>query len=234
MGNVGGARLNGVGWGLTAAAGVMLFLRVYCKLWRCRGLWWDDHFLIISWVRRKAIPILERHCLPVLQLSLTIAVSINTYIVSLGFGLHMSEVSTENLKTINLFTILVACFGIISTTTSKTSFSLMLYRITVNVWVKRFLIFGIISVNVFLNLVWIFGLAKCTPTARVWDKSVPGTCWNLEKLAKFQLFAACGFMIIVCGLQSLTNMDARLFRHPRLCPRLPAMADSHGPFNEAP
>lgn len=48
-----GTRLIAVCWSLVAASAVMLFLRVYCKLWRRRGLWWDDHFLIISWVSRN-------------------------------------------------------------------------------------------------------------------------------------------------------------------------------------
>jgi len=38
-------------WSLTIAAAVFLALRVYCKLSRHRSLWWDDHFLIASWVR---------------------------------------------------------------------------------------------------------------------------------------------------------------------------------------
>jgi hypothetical protein len=46
-----GARLIAVGWSLVAASGILLFLRVYSKLWSRRGLWWDDHFLLISWVR---------------------------------------------------------------------------------------------------------------------------------------------------------------------------------------
>lgn len=120
-----------------------------------------------------------------------IAVSINTYIVSLGFGTHIWTISKENLKTINLDTILVATFGIIATTTSKSSFALTLHRIATNVWMKYFLIFVIVSINISMNLVWIFGFAKCTPLKRVWDKSVPGTCWDPKKLVKFQLFAAC-------------------------------------------
>ncbi|KAL2840923.1 hypothetical protein BJX68DRAFT_246099 [Aspergillus pseudodeflectus] len=167
-----GTRLIASCWSLTAAAGILLILRVYCKLWRGRGLWWDDHLLVISWV------------------SLAIAVSINTYIVSLGFGDHVDTISDENLKTINLHTILVALFGIVATSTSKTSFALTLHRITTNAWMKYFLIFVIVSINVSMNLVWIFGFAKCTPLKRVWDKEVPGTCWDGHKLLKFQLFAA--------------------------------------------
>lgn len=41
-----------------------------------------------------------------------------------------------------------------------------------------------------MNLVWIFGLSKCTPFAKVFDSKVEGTCWDKKKLLKFQLFAA--------------------------------------------
>ncbi|KAM0425622.1 hypothetical protein ACHAPT_009154 [Fusarium lateritium] len=167
-----GTRLLAACWALAAASALLLFLRIYCKLWRGRGLWWDDHFLLVSWV------------------SLSIAVSINTYLVSLGFGRHMWTISDENKKTINLFTILVAAFGIIATTTSKTSFAVTLYRIATNSWMKHFLIFVIVTINISMNLVWIFGLAKCTPLEKVWDASVPGTCWNKSKLLKYQLFAS--------------------------------------------
>ncbi|KAF5003893.1 hypothetical protein FDECE_9598 [Fusarium decemcellulare] len=157
---------------MTAAAAVLLFLRIYCKLWRGRGLWWDDHLLIASWV------------------ALSIAVSINTYLVSLGFGRHMDTIDDDDLKTINLNTILVATFGIIATTTSKSSFAITLYRIATNQWMKYFLIFVIVSINISMNLVWIFGFAKCSPLQRVWDPSVPGTCWNKKRLLHYQLFAA--------------------------------------------
>ncbi len=44
------SRLNWAIWSFTIAAGVFLGLRIYCKLSRGRSLWWDDHFLIASWV----------------------------------------------------------------------------------------------------------------------------------------------------------------------------------------
>jgi hypothetical protein len=48
-----GTRLDAVCWSLVAASAILLFLRIYSKLWSRRGLWWDDHFLLISWVCRK-------------------------------------------------------------------------------------------------------------------------------------------------------------------------------------
>lgn len=191
-----GTRLIASCWSLVAASGILLFLRTYCKLWRARGLWWDDHLLLASWA------------------SLVIAVSINTYIVSLGFGSHIWTISAENLRTINLNTIMVAAFGIMSTTLSKTSFAMTLYRISTNQWMKYVLIFIIVTINISMNLVWIFGLAKCTPFAKVLDGTVEGTCWNRKKLLKFQLFAAyysaaLDFILALLPWQILMGMSMR-------------------------
>jgi hypothetical protein len=123
--------------------------------------------------------------------ALAISVSLNTYLVSLGFGRHAATISDENLRIINKTTIVGAAFGIMATTISKTSFAITLYRIATNAWMKYFLVFIIVTINVSMNLVWIFGFAKCTPIERVWDHNVPGTCWDKTKLLTFQLFAAC-------------------------------------------
>ena len=45
-----GPLIVGVTWGLTALSGAFLGLRLYAKLSRKQGLWWDDHILIFSWV----------------------------------------------------------------------------------------------------------------------------------------------------------------------------------------
>jgi hypothetical protein len=45
-----GPKLNAVVWTLTALSGLVLGLRVYCRLSRRKGLWWDDGFLIAAWV----------------------------------------------------------------------------------------------------------------------------------------------------------------------------------------
>ncbi len=45
-----GSQINFTIWLLTALSSAFLALRVYCKFLRHRGLWWDDHLLILSWV----------------------------------------------------------------------------------------------------------------------------------------------------------------------------------------
>lgn len=37
-------------WTLFAATTVFLAARLWCKITRRHGLWWDDHILIFSWV----------------------------------------------------------------------------------------------------------------------------------------------------------------------------------------
>lgn len=54
-----GHDLLGVHWGLTSAATVFLLLRLYCKFFIKRNLWWDDWILIASWV--GAVPLPQLH-----------------------------------------------------------------------------------------------------------------------------------------------------------------------------
>jgi len=37
-------------WTLTGLSGVFLTVRLACKLWAKRRLWWDDYVLALSWV----------------------------------------------------------------------------------------------------------------------------------------------------------------------------------------
>jgi hypothetical protein len=47
-----GPVIVGVTWWLTFFCGAFLGTRIYAKLSRKQGLWWDDHILILSWVCR--------------------------------------------------------------------------------------------------------------------------------------------------------------------------------------
>ena len=64
-----GPQLNYTIWLLTMLAAGFLGLRVYCKLIRHRGLWWDDHVLIVSWVREH-LDVVEKASLPFLTQNL--------------------------------------------------------------------------------------------------------------------------------------------------------------------
>jgi hypothetical protein len=46
-----GPKLNAVIWTLTGVSAAFVALRLYCKITRSKGLWWDDHVLVAAWVR---------------------------------------------------------------------------------------------------------------------------------------------------------------------------------------
>ena len=48
-----GPLIVGVTWFLCWFSGGFLALRLYAKISRRQRLWWDDHILIFSWVRRS-------------------------------------------------------------------------------------------------------------------------------------------------------------------------------------
>jgi hypothetical protein len=48
-----GPRIIAATSALTALATVFLVLRVYCKLYNARRLWWDDYALGLSWVSAR-------------------------------------------------------------------------------------------------------------------------------------------------------------------------------------
>jgi hypothetical protein len=50
-----GVTIIAVLWSMMALSGTFLGLRLYSKLTRGRGMWWDDYFIIVAWVCRAAL-----------------------------------------------------------------------------------------------------------------------------------------------------------------------------------
>lgn len=47
-----GPRTMATLWVLTVMSFLPLGLRIFCKMWRQRGHWRDDYFVIASWVKQ--------------------------------------------------------------------------------------------------------------------------------------------------------------------------------------
>ncbi|CAK7202039.1 hypothetical protein SEUCBS139899_004757 [Sporothrix eucalyptigena] len=153
-----GPYINASVWTLQGLAGLFLGLRIYCKLFRHRGLWFDDYFLIAAWI--------------LLALS-AISTSNN---VALGFGHHFADFPLQNLEKYAIFSILSGFFSILSAVCSKTSFAITLLRLTdgymrLAVWAI------IISMNVLMPMSALFLFVSCNPPAKNWKPELPGKCW---------------------------------------------------------
>ncbi|KAK3328721.1 hypothetical protein B0H66DRAFT_578817 [Apodospora peruviana] len=167
----GAAKLNGAVWTLTAIAGTFLALRIYCKFLRHKGLWWDDIILIAAWV------------------CITIECALLTVMTSLGYGLHIWDFDLNNMSRLLVIVNVAGSFSVTAAIWSKTSFAFTLLRLT-DGWIKVFIWFIIVSMNIAMGLSALFPWVTCTPVQMAWDLTVTGTCWNPSVLVNYNIFSA--------------------------------------------
>ncbi|KAK4124089.1 hypothetical protein N657DRAFT_376381 [Parathielavia appendiculata] len=159
-------------WTLTIASAVFLALRVYCRLSRNRSLWWDDWFLIASWV------------------TVLVSTALLTEATKWGVGLHYDDMELEKMPVMSLLSYIAGFSTILGAAWSKTSFAVTLLRISEERWTKWLIWFIIISVNVVLGvsatILWI----SCWPIPKLWYYNMEGTCWPKHIVEQYQTFTS--------------------------------------------
>ncbi|KXX82395.1 hypothetical protein MMYC01_201371 [Madurella mycetomatis] len=171
-------------WLLTGLAALFLGLRIYCKRWRHRGLWWDDYFLIASWI-----------CL----VAQTALITFNT---TIGYGKHIWDFHPKDLPMFLLMSNTSGFFSILAAMWSKTSFAITVLRIS-DGWIKKFVWFVIISINVFMGFNALATYIQCSPTEKLWSPFMSeGTCWPKQVIIDYNIFTAAysGSMDIILAL----------------------------------
>ncbi|KAH6640141.1 putative integral membrane protein [Chaetomium tenue] len=158
-----GPQLNTVFWLLTSLATFFLALRLYCKFLRGRSLWWDDHFLIASWV------------------SLVVSAATTSVCVSLDYGKNLYDMRPENLPKMPFVAVFAGFFSVLAAAWSKTSFALTLLRLSEG-WMKAVIWFIMITMNAIMGTAMLFMWIKCQPFAKVWDSSLDGWCIDPNKI----------------------------------------------------
>ncbi|KAK4458968.1 hypothetical protein QBC42DRAFT_254821 [Cladorrhinum samala] len=166
-----GPQINFTIWLLTALSAAFLALRIYCKFLRHRGLWWDDHVLIGSW------------------LSLVASCAFVSASITLGFGRSLSLFNYRNLEPYLLYTNLAGTFSILAALWSKTSFGLTILRISSG-WTKFAVWFIIISVNIALGGAIVLTWGQCMPIEKTWRPSIPGRCWPKYYQVRYNIITA--------------------------------------------
>ncbi|KAI1640965.1 hypothetical protein F4809DRAFT_588197 [Biscogniauxia mediterranea] len=152
--------VNTASWILATLAMVFLGVRIWCRLFRHKGLWWDDGLLIASLV------------------ALLVAASSHTAMLASGYG---AAPFAKGLPV----TFLEAAFSSasIATAWSKTAFAITLLSIAKTRTTKAFLWMAI----VFLNIIcYLFAIGFWSKTCES-DRSqgfasavLPGPCWSAD------------------------------------------------------
>ncbi|KAK0703955.1 hypothetical protein B0T26DRAFT_657548 [Lasiosphaeria miniovina] len=176
-----GPELNAIFWLLTSLSLAFVGLRIYCKLSRGRRLWWDDYMLIASWV--------------------CVSASTTSVCVALDYGKHGYDMRPENLPKMPFVAVFAGFFSVLAATLSKTSFALTLLRLSER-WMRVAIWFIIVTLNAIMGTAMLFMWIKCKPVARIWDKSVDGTCISEKKIIYLFQWSAgySGAMDVVLAL----------------------------------
>ncbi|KAI0206270.1 hypothetical protein F4808DRAFT_112914 [Astrocystis sublimbata] len=170
-----GVVLNAVNWTLTVLAAVFLVLRIYCKLSRGRGLWWDDYILIGAFITTIA------------------AVGFITSSIMLGFATPNAVLSPAASRQLQIHGGVQNVLFSLGSDLSKTSFGFTLSRVTEG-RLKHIVIFLIVTLNIVYFLTIIFTFLKCSPAIYSWLP--PDTCWSLWTYIKFAIFGGAYSAIV--------------------------------------
>ncbi|KUI62909.1 hypothetical protein VP1G_10034 [Cytospora mali] len=143
-------------WTLFVGATAFLGLRLWCKVNRRTGLWWDDHILVASWV---------------------VLLAANIFI-SVEFATGYVQKSWDDRMLI-LVTI-SSCLITVGQTLSKTAFAVTLLRITER-WQRWILWFIIVTLNVYLVVVLLINWTNYCGQTQYWWR-MPGVCAPYETI----------------------------------------------------
>lgn len=117
------------------------------------------------------------------------AVSLITYNITLGFGMHRLDIDPANVPHIALISLVVTTVSMFAAVLSKTSFAVTLLRISKG-YTKLFVWIVIVVMNVAMGLGALFQWIQCTPVRMSWDFTTPGTCWDRSTSTAYAIFAA--------------------------------------------
>lgn len=107
--------------------------------------------------------------------------------VHLGFGTHSWDI--KDWPSYLFVSNVTGVCSIIAAAWSKTSFAILLLRFT-DGWTRRLVWTVIVTVNLFLGLSALFTYVQCRPIARLWDSTVPGSCWPSKVIVTYNSFSS--------------------------------------------
>ncbi|RYP72333.1 hypothetical protein DL771_004307 [Monosporascus sp. 5C6A] len=138
-----------------------LAIRIWSRKQSRSGIGWDDWTILISWAFAQIV-------------SASMLAS-----CAYGFGQHIYNISPENkLMALKLFYTAQAFYKL-TTNLTKSSILLLYLRIFVQSWfrITCYVLLG--TILTYMVAAIALSIWQCSPVARAWDKSLPGTCIDI-------------------------------------------------------
>ncbi|KAL4803362.1 hypothetical protein BDV18DRAFT_166383 [Aspergillus unguis] len=177
-----------VSWPLFGTCAVLLILRIWVRTRVIKSCGWDDPFIILAFV-----------CAAINTVFTTVS-------VHYGTGRHSIDLSDAERVQAVKFNWLSQGFHVMSTNWGKVSVGIFLLRISQKVKHHKPVMYAGIVLLTVINSVCVFTIyGQCTPTARLWDGNVQGSCWdaNIQKDYAFFQGSASAFSDLVLAVYPL-------------------------------
>lgn len=106
-----------------------------------------------------------------------------------GIGLHYEDMDYTKMPMVALISYSAGFATILAAAWSKTSFGITLLRISSG-WVKWFVWFIIVSVNVVLGVSAAIMWTRCWPVKKLWYSETEGICYTTVTMERYQTFTS--------------------------------------------
>ncbi|KAL5340223.1 hypothetical protein BJX70DRAFT_361843 [Aspergillus crustosus] len=161
-----------VSWPLFGICAILTLLRIWVRTHIIRSSWgWDDAFIVLA------------------MLCASTNTALATTSAHYGSGQHAADLSEYQRVQSTKFNWLSQGFHVMSTNWGKVSVALFLLRIIDKVKHHRPVVLGGIVFLTIVNSVCVFTIyGQCSPTARLWDADVEGTCWEPSVQKNYAFF----------------------------------------------
>lgn len=108
---------------------------------------------------------------------------------ALGFGKRIQDVAPENVSILAIGILATSSISCFASTLSKVSFGVTLLRLTSGP-LRWFIWFCVVTLLLLMLPSAFNTWIQCTPTAKIWDPTLPGTCWPSSVRVYYGVFNA--------------------------------------------
>ncbi|KAF4625684.1 hypothetical protein G7Y89_g12482 [Cudoniella acicularis] len=158
-----------------ALAFTSLAARIYVRTRVTKNLGWDDFFIVLATV------------------TALVGLSMGMTAEHFGLGKHIDSITSDDAiyQAVKWDYVQSLPLGLAAMFT-KISIFIFMNRVFVNTqtkWTWRWTLHFVNVVNIVANIISATTvLAQCTPVQKLWDPSIPGTCWPPKKQMAFGIF----------------------------------------------
>lgn len=163
-----------VSWPLFGISAILVVLRAWVRTRIIKSWGWDDPFIILA------------------LLCAIINTALATIASYYGTGRHAIDLSAYQQIQSTKYNWLSQGFHVMSTNWGKVSVALFMLRISQRAKHHRPAMWTGIAVLTIINAVCVYTIyGQCTPTARLWNSEVDGSCWDPNVQKNYAFFQGC-------------------------------------------